>query len=1313
MELGATVDVSSGLPGHTASEASDEPLDQTVVVTPEQGPSPAGDTETGQAPTPTREMATDPATRHTVTRFLAEGGLGKVYVAQDDELQRAVVMKTLKEAEGENSEARYRFVQEAQVNSQLEHPNIVPIYQAGRGADGQPYYTMKYVRGQEYRELIQDYHQHRREGNVDALELRRLLTLFISTCQAVSYAHNRGVVHRDLKPENVAVGEFGELMVLDWGLAKVLDEPDTETSHAAVTVADEIDLGQTMQGRIMGTPGYMAPEQASGESDAIEPRTDVYSLGAMLFEILTGEAPHALLHNYDPNQIQRWNRRESHAGTAADQESVSSLASQHSSGQHENTMKLLARVISDTVPAPSDIEPTVPRALEAICQRAMRLKIEDRYTTASDVAHDVERWLADEPVTVYAGSWNERLGRWMRKHRTKVQAIGASFAIIALVAIVSSILINNQRQLAVAAERTASEEADKAKAAERVAVKNTALARKAQDSEAQQRHVAEEKQALAERNAYSSDMLLASVDWEAANIGRLRETLDRYRERADLKGFEWSYWDRLVQSPLLTLKGHTARVFDVSFSPDGTQLASASEDNTLKLWNAITGQLTRTLKGHTDWVTSVSFSPDGKRLASTSRDQTVKLWNVATGQQTRTLKGHAKAVNSVCFSPDGTQLASAGYDRTVKLWDATTGQLKFTLKGHSAPFWRGPSVPVISVSFSPDGTRLASVSSDETVTLWDVSTGQQALTLKGHTGVVNSVIFSPDGTQLASASYDRTLRLWDAATGQELRMLEGHSDLITSVIFSPDGKRLASAAHDQTVRLWDTATGQEMLTLKGHAAAVNSMSFSPDGTRLASASTDGTVKLWDAATGQETLTLKGHTNWGNSVIFNADGTQLASTSMDRTVKLWDVATGQETRTLKGHSAPVMDVRYSPDGSRMATASRDNTVKLWSTTTGRQMLTLEGHTNWVNSVSFSPDGKWLASASKDTTVKLWDAVTGQEARTFKAHTGSVRSVSFSPAGTQLVTSGTDNTVKLWDLGTGQETRTLKGHSAPVHEVSFSPDGTQLASASMDNTVKLWNASTGQEMRTLKGHTGVVTSASFSPDGTQLASASTDKTVKVWDTATGQERLTLKGHTLLVVSVTFSPDGTRLASTSEDRTVKLWDSRPWTPALRIQSRSRGLLVLKRTQVKSLDALKRVITSDQTISDSVRQQALAWSPLFWESQVRLAGKGDNSEQPRPPVSTAKIYAKLPDIDVTSLSDEVVNILLKWCHDNPCPCGCGLSFAACRNEDRTCGVSIKEIRAIVAELGTKQIKTADEAVEFLKQKDAVRASKADSKAD
>ena len=1181
---GATVDSPNAASDNTTSESTAEPLGRTMDL---------GTTATGEAsqrksdpaadkvPTTSPETASAPATRHTVTRFLAEGGLGKVYVAQDDELQRAVVLKTLKDAGDEHSEARYRFVQEAQVNSQLEHPNIVPIYQAGRGADGQPYYTMKYVRGQEFRKLIQGYHQNRRERSSDTLELRRLLTLFISTCQAISYAHNRSVVHRDLKPENVAVGEFGELMVLDWGLAKVLGEVETETSHAPVAIADDIDLGKTIQGRIMGTPGYMAPEQASGKIEAIEPRTDVYSLGAMLFEILTGEAPHALLHSYDSHQIQRWQRRELRSGTATGQQSVASLASQHSSDQPESTMNLLDRVITGAVPVPSDIEPTVPRALEAICLRAMRMKVEERYSTASDLASDVERWLADEPVTVYAGSWNERLGRWMRKHRTKVQAIGASLAVIALVAVVSSVLINNQRQLAVIAERLASEEADKARAAERLASQEAERARAAE-------RIAVAKTAEAERSAYTSDLILAARDWEDVNIQRLRGILDRHRDRSELKGFEWGYWDRLVNCQLLTLKGHTDGVSDVCFSPDGSRLASASRDKTVKVWDAATGRELHTIKGHTSSVISVRFSPDGKQIASSSWDKTIRLWDAATGRELHTL--NIGGPRSVCFSSDGKQIASyGGFDKRIMLWDVATGQETRTLKGHTKV--------VSSVHFSPNGKQIASSSGDKTIRLWDATTGQETRTLKGHTKFVSSVHFSPNGKQIASSSWDKTIKLWDAATGRELHTIKGHTSSVTSVHFSPNGKQIASSSGDKTIRLWDATTGQETLTLK---AAVNGVSFSPDGQRLASTSSDTTVKVWDVATNRETLTLKGHSNQAYGASFSPDGTRLASASLDKTVKVWDTATGQATLTLKGHTGGVSGVCFSPDGSRLASASRDKTVKVWDAATGQETLTLKGHADAVVDIRFSPDGTRLASAGNDASVKVWDAATGRELLTMQGHSGKIWRLSYSPDGKRLASASGDSTVKVWDAATGQELHTLQGHKSQVSGVSFSPDGTRLASASKDGLVKVWAVATAQELLTLKGHVGWVLSVAFSPNGSRLASASSAGKIKVWDVVTGQELLTLEGHTSWILSVAFSPAGTRLASASLDKTVMVWDARSWTPELRAQSQARSLLTSKRSQVKSLDALQGVIRSDQTISDQVRQQALDWSPLFWVDPV-----------------------------------------------------------------------------------------------------------------
>ncbi len=426
-----------------------------------------------------------------------------------------------------------------------------------------------------------------------------------------------------------------------------------------------------------------------------------------------------------------------------------------------------------------------------------------------------------------------------------------------------------------------------------------------------------------------------------------------------------------------TLGGHANAVRGVSFSPDGKMLASASDDNTVKLWNPAIGKEIKTLSGHTNVVWGVSFSPDGKMLASASADSTVKLWDTFTGKEIKTLSGHKSAVIGVSFSPDGKMLASAGRDSTVKLWDTFTGKEIKTLSRHTTVVW--------GVSFSPDGKMLATASADKTVKLWNPFTGKEIKTLSGHTNQVKGVSFSPDGKMLATASDDKMVKLWNPATGKEIKTLSGHTNVVRGVSFSPDGKMLATASDDKMVKLWDTATGKEIKTLSGHTDGVWGVSFSPDGKMLASASADKMVKLWDTATGKEIKTLSGHTDGVIGVSFSPNGKMLATASDDKTVKLWDTVTGKEIKTLTGHKSAVWGVSFSPDGKMLASASRDSTMKLWDTATGKEIKTLTGHKSAVWGVSFSPDGKMLASASSDKTVKLWDTATGKEIKTLTGHT----------------------------------------------------------------------------------------------------------------------------------------------------------------------------------------------------------------------------------------------------------------------------------------------------------------------------------------
>ncbi|MHC0063201.1 WD40 domain-containing protein [Nostoc sp. UIC 10890] len=564
-------------------------------------------------------------------------------------------------------------------------------------------------------------------------------------------------------------------------------------------------------------------------------------------------------------------------------------------------------------------------------------------------------------------------------------------------------------------------------------------------------------------------------------------------------------------------QGHQGTVYSVSFSPDGKTIATASSDNTARLWT-LNGQLLQEFKGHQGYVLSVSFSPDGKTIATASDDKTARLWTL-NGQLLQEFKGHQGLVWGVSFSPDGKTIATASYDKTARLW-TLNGQLLQEFKGHQGY--------VLSVSFSPDGKTIATASSDKTARLWTLN-GQLLQEFKGHQGTVYSVSFSPDGKTIATASSDNTARLW-TLNGQLLQEFKGHQGYVLSVSFSPDGKTIATASSDNTARLW-TLNGQLLQEFKGHQGLVWGVSFSPDGKTIATASSDKTARLW-TLNGQLLQEFKGHQGEINSVSFSPDGKTIATASYDNTARLWTL-NGQLLQEFKGHQGTVYSVSFSPDGKTIATASSDNTARLW-TLNGQLLQEFKGHQGTVYSVSFSPDGKTIATASSYKTARLW-TLNGQLLQEFKGHQGEINSVSFSPDGKTIATASDDKTARLWTLN-GQLLQEFKGHQGLVWGVSFSPDGKTIATASSDKTARLWTLN-GQLLQEFKGHQGEINSVSFSPDGKTIATASDDKTARLW-TLNGQLLQEFKGHQGEINSVSFSPDGKTIATASYDKTARLW-------------------------------------------------------------------------------------------------------------------------------------------------------------------------------
>jgi WD40 repeat protein len=585
---------------------------------------------------------------------------------------------------------------------------------------------------------------------------------------------------------------------------------------------------------------------------------------------------------------------------------------------------------------------------------------------------------------------------------------------------------------------------------------------------------------------------------------------------------------------IFTQIGHDDWVESVAWSPDGRTLASASFDNSIKLWDAGNGQLLRTLDGHAGAVYSIAWSPDGRTLASGSGDNSIKLWDAASGQLLRTLNGHTDAVLSVAWNPNNDKtLASGGRDKAVILWDTVSGQPLRTLGHHDDN--------VISVAWSPAGDRLASGGKDKTIHIWSPAGGPPLYTIDKQPDSVLSVAWSPAGKTLASGGADSSVRLWRVDNWKLLRTLTSHTSMVYSVAWSRDGT-LASGSADNTVKLWNVGTGQVTRTLTGHFQPVKSVAWSRDGT-LASGSGDTTINLWDPDpdSSQPLLrSLGGHSGTASALAWSPDDSTLASGSDDETAKLWDVNRGQLEHSLSGHSGTVFSVAWNPDGKTkiLATGSDDNTIKLWNASTGQVTETLTPHSDAVGSVAWNTDGSILASGSADKTINLWDVKNHRSLGTLYGHTDWVGSVAWSPDGQWLASGGDDLVVIIWNLQKLKSLRSfpVKGH---VKSVAWSPDGKWLAAGREDNTINVWDPIRGRPLHTFSTQ-AAVTSVAWRFDSKVLASSSQDGKVSLWDPISGKPIGSILGaDSSPVTSVAWSHKGDKLATSSRDGRVCFWD------------------------------------------------------------------------------------------------------------------------------------------------------------------------------